>query len=195
MGVWGYGDYAKRCCACAILHLYQGIIDECSQVALLGPPMVKACMLKACTFRWPMERYSASLTAELSPTNCCCNLFSATKCVGSLEWCHGTFCHVTGQEENNAVTHICAVCRSFEFVANMSVGDTLLASVPVAFDSSSIPAQQQQQPQTSQLVAAQQLLCTGEVEDVRGESGQFPSNLTVADGSQPPIYHPRGDGG
>lgn len=79
----------------------------------------------------------------------------------------------------------------------MSVGDTLLSSSVIRFNadpsqpSSSPLAQQMQQQQ--QLTAAPELLCTGEVEEVRGESGQFPANLTVQQGrDQPTVYHPRG---
>ncbi|WIA41933.1 hypothetical protein OEZ86_009244 [Tetradesmus obliquus] len=86
--------------------------------------------------------------------------------------------------------------NSNEFIANMSVGDTLLSSSVIRFNAdpsqpSSSPLAQQMQQQ--QLTAAPELLCTGEVEEVRGESGQFPANLTVQQGrDQPTVYHPRG---
>jgi hypothetical protein len=78
----------------------------------------------------------------------------------------------------------------------MSVGDTLLSSSVISFSSSaSQPSSNQlvQQPQQQALTAAPELLCTGEVEDVRGESGQFPANLTAQQGRQT-VYHPRGEG-
>ncbi|KAF8058357.1 gol [Scenedesmus sp. PABB004] len=84
---------------------------------------------------------------------------------------------------------------SFEFVANMSVGDTQLASLPVAFDPADpglLARGAAAAPQTRQLVAAPQLLCTGEVEDVRGEGGAFPSNLSALEPDRRAIYHPRG---
>jgi hypothetical protein len=89
-------------------------------------------------------------------------------------------------------------CSSNEFMANMSVGDTLLSSSLISF-SSPQPASNNplaQQPQQQLLTATPELLCTGEVEDVRGESGQFPASLTAQQGSgKPAIYHPRGKGG
>jgi hypothetical protein len=88
-------------------------------------------------------------------------------------------------------------CSSQQFIANMSVGDTLLRSSVISFSAS--PDQPgnnplSQQPQQQLLTAAPELLCTGEVEDVRGESGQFPANLTAQQGgNKTAIYHPRGE--
>jgi hypothetical protein len=88
-------------------------------------------------------------------------------------------------------------CSSQQFIANMSVGDTLLRSSVISFSAS--PDQPSnnplsQQPQQQLLTAATELLCTGEVEDVRGESGQFPANLTAQQGGdKTAIYHPRGE--
>jgi hypothetical protein len=82
----------------------------------------------------------------------------------------------------------------------MSVGETVLRTAPITpelplsiyqdtvptFDGESLPQVQQQQ-----LTAVPQLLCTGEVEDVRGDAGTFPQSLAPleVDGD---IYHPRG---
>jgi hypothetical protein len=88
-------------------------------------------------------------------------------------------------------------CSSQQFVANMSVGDTLLRSSLISFSASpDQPSNNRlsQQPQQQLLTAAPELLCTGEVEDVRGESGQFPANLTAQQGANKTgIYHPRGE--
>ncbi|KAF6259952.1 hypothetical protein COO60DRAFT_947623 [Scenedesmus sp. NREL 46B-D3] len=88
------------------------------------------------------------------------------------------------------------VPNSQEFVANMSVGDTQLSSSPISFSADpSQPSNRRlaQQPQQQLLTAAPELLCTGEVESVRGESGQFPANLTAQQSrDKPAIYHPRG---
>lgn len=91
-----------------------------------------------------------------------------------------------------------AACRSGDFVANMSVGDTLLSTQLVQFspDASYLSsATLSQQPQLTQLVAEQQLLCTGEVEDVRGESGSFPADIQQLESDGQRIYHPRGNAG
>lgn len=48
------------------------------------------------------------------------------------------------------------------------------------------------QPQVVELVAQQQLLCTGEVEDVRGEWGTFPANIQQLEASGLTVFHPRG---
>lgn len=78
----------------------------------------------------------------------------------------------------------------------MSVGDTLLASQPVQFspDANYLSSTSlSQQPQLTQLVADQQLLCTGEVEDVRGESGTFPADIQQLESDGQKVYHPRGN--
>lgn len=80
----------------------------------------------------------------------------------------------------------------------MSVGDTLLASQPVRFtpDANYLNSVSlTQQPQLTQLVADQELLCTGEVEDVRGESGTFPADVRQLAASGQHVYHPRGKEG
>lgn len=87
------------------------------------------------------------------------------------------------------------VFRSGDFIANMSVGDTLLATQPVQFvpDANYLNSLSlTQQPQLTQLVAQQQLLCTGEVEDVRGESGSFPADIRQLEANGQKVYHPRG---
>lgn len=80
----------------------------------------------------------------------------------------------------------------------MSVGETVLKSAPLLLDapasSSSSdgglsPGSLPPQPPVQQLVATPQLLCTGEVEDVRGAAGTFPPALDPAKQS---IYHPKG---
>lgn len=98
-----------------------------------------------------------------------------------------------------AASACCCRVRSV-FWANMSVGETVLRTAPITpelplsvyqdteptLDGQSLP-----QVQVQQLTAVPQLLCTGEVEDVRGDAGTFPQSLAPLE-AQGEIYHPRG---
>jgi hypothetical protein len=82
------------------------------------------------------------------------------------------------------------------FWANMSVGDTVLQTVPLTldaplsvYDGLNFDGDAVTQVQQQQITAASQLLCTGEVEEVRGDAGTFPQSLSLL---QPSIYHPKG---
>lgn len=87
------------------------------------------------------------------------------------------------------------------FWANMSVGETVLRTAPITLDeplsvyqdANDFAAQTVPQLQQQQLTAVPQLLCTGEVEDVRGNAGTFPQSLAPLDAKQQSIYHPRGE--
>jgi hypothetical protein len=76
----------------------------------------------------------------------------------------------------------------------MSVGETLLKSSPLSLDAGAAPTGPADaavlQPQ--QLTATQQLLCTGEVEDVRGASGTFPPSVAALGAAGQSVYHPPG---
>lgn len=90
-----------------------------------------------------------------------------------------------------------AACRVHSvFWANMSVGETVLQTVPLTldaplsvYDGLNFDGDAVTQVQQQQITAALQLLCTGEVEEVRGDAGTFPQSLSSL---QPSIYHPKG---
>eukprot|EP00775_Hariotina_reticulata_P004868 gene4868-5113_t len=71
------------------------------------------------------------------------------------------------------------------FMANMSVGEAVLQSVPIMLRAG-------EQQGRLQVQAQPQLLCTGEVETVRASAGVFPSNLSYLASEQQHAYHPRG---
>jgi len=75
--------------------------------------------------------------------------------------------------------------RSTVFMANMSVGEAILQSVPVMFRAG-------EQHGRLQVQAQPQLLCTGEVETVTASAGVFPSNLSYMATDKQRVYHPRG---
>lgn len=87
------------------------------------------------------------------------------------------------------------------FWANMTVGETVLRSAPLTLesplsvyqDANDFEAQTVPQLQEQQLTAAPQLLCTGEVEDVRGNAGTFPQSLAPLQAKQQSIFHPKGE--
>jgi hypothetical protein len=95
------------------------------------------------------------------------------------------------------VVAIADACRVHSvFWANMSVGETVLQTVPLTlgaplsvYDGLNLDGDAVTQVQQQQITAASQLLCTGEVEEVRGDAGTFPQSLTSL---QPSIYHPKG---
>lgn len=86
------------------------------------------------------------------------------------------------------------------FWANMTVGETVLRSAPLTLesplsvyqDANDFEAQTVPQLQEQQLTAVPQLLCTGEVEDVRGNAGTFPQSLAPLQAKQQSIFHPKG---
>lgn len=85
------------------------------------------------------------------------------------------------------------------YYANMSVGETVLRTTPITLDEplfyqdAGNGVESVAQLQQQQLIAVPQLLCTGEVEDVRGSAGTFPQSLTPLEARQQSIYHPRGE--
>lgn len=81
----------------------------------------------------------------------------------------------------------------------MSVGETVLRTTPITLDAplsvyqdDSIASAPLPQLQQQQLTAVPQLLCTGEVEDVRGDAGTFPQSLSPLEANNKSVYHPKG---
>jgi hypothetical protein len=72
----------------------------------------------------------------------------------------------------------------------MSVGDTQLASLPLSTGGADSGSGLSIVP----LLSGPALLCTGEIEAVRGVGGTFPANLSTSGpgGSRLDVYHPRG---
>lgn len=85
----------------------------------------------------------------------------------------------------------------------MTVGESVLRSAPLTLesplsvyqDANDFEAQTVPQLQEQQLTAVPQLLCTGEVEDVRGNAGTFPQSLAPLQAKQQSIFHPKGEAG
>jgi hypothetical protein len=103
-------------------------------------------------------------------------------------------------EVSSAIVLCCAFRARNVFMANVSVGETVLKTAPLTLemplsvyeDANDFAGQPVTQMQQQQLAAVPQLLCTGEVEDVRGDAGTFPQSLALLDSKQQSIYHPRG---